>query len=259
MNHTDKSPGIQPRMGLLLLAFFLLVAVSAGLTFWGIDQQKQDGLTINLAGRQRMYIQQMTRLALEIERNPAPQPKTELQRVASDFSQTLLAFRDGGEVPYLENQFIELFPSQDQQIQAQIDLIAQNWENFQTILDQLAALPSGSPEFEASIQKLETQSPQLIEQADMLVRQYEALSTARLKQLRIIQMGFVGAALALLAAGALITRSSILAPLTVPGHVRRSDRVWRFGNAGEPFRSTGSALTWEYPGEHACQNVSFKS
>ena len=200
-------------MGLLLLAFFLLVAVSAGLTFWGIDQQKQDGLTINLAGRQRMYIQQMTRLALEIERNPAPQPKTELQRVASDFSQTLLAFRDGGEVPYLENQFIELFPSQDQQIQAQIDLIAQNWENFQTNLDQLTALPSGSPEFEASIQKLETQSPQLIEQADTLVRQYEALSTARLKQLRIIQMGFVGAALALLAAGALITRSSILAPL----------------------------------------------
>ncbi len=82
MIRSDKSSGIQPRMGMLLLAFFLLVVVSAGLTFWGIDQQKQDGLIINLAGRQRMFIQQMTRLALEIELSPASQPQNELLSVA---------------------------------------------------------------------------------------------------------------------------------------------------------------------------------
>src|SRR3970040_2221163 len=60
---TTKFATIQGRMGLLFLAFFLLVSVSAGLTFWGIETQKTDALVINLAGRQRMLIQQMTRLA----------------------------------------------------------------------------------------------------------------------------------------------------------------------------------------------------
>jgi len=200
-------------MGLLLMAFFLLVAVSAGLTFWAIDQQKQDGLIINLAGRQRMFIQQMTRLALEVDRGPAAQPKAELQRVASDFTQTLLAFRDGGLVPYQADQVVELLPSQDPQVQAQIDRIAQNWDNLQTHIDRIISLPPGSPEFTTSVQEIERLSSQLIEQADALVRQYEALSAGKLNRLRLIQIGFVVAALFLMGAGAFVTRSSLLAPL----------------------------------------------
>ncbi len=71
LRSTKITSGIEFKIGLLLLAFFLLVAISAGLTFWGIAQQQQDGLIINLAGRQRMFIQQMTRLALELERGPS--------------------------------------------------------------------------------------------------------------------------------------------------------------------------------------------
>jgi two-component system nitrate/nitrite sensor histidine kinase NarX len=200
-------------MGLLLLAFFLLVVVSAGLTFWGINQQKQDGLIINLAGRQRMFIQQMTRLALEIERSPTSQPKAELEQVSSDFSRTLRAFRDGGQAPYQDTQAVQLRPIKDPQILSQIDQIEQDWGDFQANLDILVHQPPGSSGFEKSIQKVEAQSPLLIQQADKLVRQYEALSTSRLNRLRIIQTGFVGAALILLGVGALVTRRSILKPL----------------------------------------------
>jgi two-component system, NarL family, nitrate/nitrite sensor histidine kinase NarX len=208
-----KTTGVQPRMGLLLLAFFLLVIVSAGLTFWGIDQQKQDGLIINLAGRQRMFIQQMTRLALEIERSPDNLPKSELERVMSDFSETLLAFRDGGQAPYQANRVIQLQIVQDPHIQDQIGQIEQSWADFQANLDILLHQPSNSAAFEASIRNVETQSPLLIQQADALVRQYEALSIFRLNRLRIIQIGFAGAALILLGFGALVTRRSILTPL----------------------------------------------
>lgn len=209
----EKSTGIQPRMGMLLLALFLLVVVSAGLTFWGIDQQKQDGLIINLAGRQRMFIQQMTRLALEIERSPASQLNAELEQVASDFSQTLRAFREGGPVPYQDNQAVQLRPLQDAQILSQIDQIEQGWSEFRANLDNLIRQPPGSPAFEESIREIEAQSPLLIQKADTLVRQYEALSASRLNRLRIIQIGFVLAASILLGVGAVIVRRSILAPL----------------------------------------------
>jgi nitrate/nitrite-specific signal transduction histidine kinase len=232
----DKSSGIQPRMGLLLLAFFLLVAVSAGLTFRGIDQQKQDGMIINLAGRQRMFIQQMTRLALEIEKRPDAQLISELQGVEKDFYQTLSALRDGGQVPYQADQIVVLNPAQDQQVLAQIDRIAQLWENYHAGLERLIKLAPGDVEFEAVIQNLEALSPQLIGEADRLVQEYEALSTGKLNRLRIIQIGFVGAALFLLGAGALITRSSILAPLQAL--VAAASRIGA-GNLETPVASSG--------------------
>lgn len=213
MAHLEKSTGIQPRMGMLLLALFLLVVVSAGLTFWGIDQQKQDGLVINLAGRQRMFILQMTRLALEIERSPASQLNAELEQVASDFSQTLHAFRVGGQVPYQDSQMVQLSPLHDTQILSQIDQIEQGWSDFQANLDELIRQPPGNPAFEKSIQEIETQSPLLIQKADTLVRQYEALSTSKLNRLRIIQIGFVLTAFIILGAGAVSVRRSILTPL----------------------------------------------
>jgi nitrate/nitrite-specific signal transduction histidine kinase len=232
----NKPSGIQPRMGLLLLAFFLLVVVSAGLTFWGIDQQKQDGLIINLAGRQRMFIQQMTRLALEIEISPASQPQSELLSVASYFSQTLSALRNGGQVPYQGDQIVLLYPAQDSQVLAQIDQIAALWEDYQASLERLVNLPPGDAQFAETIQQIESLSPQLIEQADRLVRQYDALSTGKLNRLRLFQIGFVGAALLLLGAGALITRSSILAPLQAL--VAAASRIGA-GNLETPVASRG--------------------
>jgi nitrate/nitrite-specific signal transduction histidine kinase len=61
-----KFTSIQNRLGLFFLAFFLLVSVSVGATFWGIQAQRDDALVINLGGRQRMLTQQMTRLAVEM-------------------------------------------------------------------------------------------------------------------------------------------------------------------------------------------------
>ncbi len=51
--------GIRARLGLIFLSFAFLVTISAGATFWSLETQKQDALVINLAGRQRMLLQQM--------------------------------------------------------------------------------------------------------------------------------------------------------------------------------------------------------
>src|SRR5690606_39851687 len=70
---SESRMSLQNRLGLLLLAFLLLMTVSVAATARVVTDQREDALVINLAGRQRMLIQQMTRDALQIElgRDPA--------------------------------------------------------------------------------------------------------------------------------------------------------------------------------------------
>ncbi len=137
----------------------------------------------------------------------------ELAQVVESFSQTLQALKEGGPAPYQEGQFVQLRPIQNAGSLDQIDRIQSGWSEFQANLSVLVNQTPGSPAFEAGIQQLETQSPALIQQADILVRQYESLATARLNRLRLIQIGFVVAAVILLGAGGYATRRSIISPL----------------------------------------------
>jgi len=110
-------------MGLLFTAFFLLVTVSVGATFWGIEAQKKDALVINLAGRQRMLVQQTTRLALEIEKSKDDSQVTALQEVSNAFEQTLRASTNGGLAPYLPGSTVEVPAPYDVELRDQLQQV----------------------------------------------------------------------------------------------------------------------------------------
>jgi methyl-accepting chemotaxis protein len=65
-----RNKSIRGRLGLLFLAFVLLVSFSVGATYWSVSTQRKDALIINLAGRQRMLTQKMTWLALAQPEDP---------------------------------------------------------------------------------------------------------------------------------------------------------------------------------------------
>ncbi|MGC8855330.1 MAG: type IV pili methyl-accepting chemotaxis transducer N-terminal domain-containing protein [Anaerolineae bacterium] len=89
---------LRGRFTLLFVAFVLLVLVSVGATYIGLETQRQDALIINLAGRQRMLIQQMGRLAFEAGAGQDT-VNAALQESEKMFTQTLQALRDGGAGP----------------------------------------------------------------------------------------------------------------------------------------------------------------
>jgi len=97
---------LRVRIGLLFLAFFALVSITVAATFWAVDTQKQDALVVNLAGRQRMLVQQMTKDALRIEKGREKAHVLALQESARTFEQTLWAFTNGGQAPYLPDQTV---------------------------------------------------------------------------------------------------------------------------------------------------------
>ncbi len=201
---------LQVQFTVLFTTFVLLVMTSVGATYWGLQTQQQDALVINLAGRQRMLIQQMTRLALQSQ-NGDEAALAVLKDSERMFSQTLSALRDGGSALYLADRVVNLPSTQDAQLLAALDEQQTSWDAFRTTLGDIT---SSSPENFASLQAiLEEQSDDLVQKADVVVRLYETNSTAKVNRLRVIQVTFLVCALALLAVGAWLTRRSLLKPL----------------------------------------------
>lgn len=209
---------VQGRFTLLFLTFVMLITISVGLTFWGIDTQKKDALVINLAGRQRMLVQQMTRLAEGLASGSSQGYSQDLLESAQTFEGTLNALQYGGQAPYLPGQLVDVPAPRSVEVWNQLSQVRQTWELFHTELDDLVGQPLGSSDLAENLQAVQSMSPQLVAQADAAVRFFEAESTQKLNRLWSIQIAFFISALALVAVGVWITRISVLQPLQVFGH-----------------------------------------
>lgn len=202
---------LRGRMGILLLAFFLLVSVSTAATAWAIDTQKEDAIVINLAGRQRMLIQQMTTETLLIERGEGH--ASTLDETASIFDDALWAFIGGGEAPYLSGRVVTVPAAQDPEIISKLHEVHHAWDKFRAHLEVVRTASPGSLEFVSALEAVEGQSPLLIQKTDDVVRAFEAASAKKVARLRWIQASFFVSALALLITGSLAIRRLIINPL----------------------------------------------
>lgn len=229
---------ISLKMGLVFLFFAVLVLVSVGVTFWGLDNQKVDAVLINLAGRQRMLVQQMTRLALEIESQGLDSHLPELVYSQQTFEQTLRALGAGGSAPYLLDQSVDLPPTTSEEIIAQIDQVEQTWLTFQAQLEIIKNAAPGSQAFGDALRSLQVISPTLVEQSDRVVRLYESQSTAKITTLRWVQIAFLISALALLLYGVYITNQFVIHPLRALGAAAREIGA---GDLEAPVRVAGDA------------------
>lgn len=199
---------LQVQLTILFTAFVLLVLVSVGVTYWGLQAQQQDALVINLAGRQRMLIQQMTRLTLQLQAGDET-ALAALRETEQIFIQTLSALRNGGPAPYLMNNVVNLPATHDSQALEALHDVEFSWDQYRSTLDAMTTSSES-----ASLQLVLTQqSDDLVQKADSVVRLYEATSIAKVKRLLVIQIVFLVFAIMLLAVGAWMTRRSLLKPL----------------------------------------------
>lgn len=210
-----KINSIQSRLILLFIAFVLLVAVSAGGTIWSLNAQRTDAVVINIAGRQRMLIQQMTRLVQEINNNSRSGLDTELFDSISMFDKTLIALKYGGQAPYRQDQSVEIPPPTSLEIQNQLDLVEQTWDEFHSGLITITQEEPSSLKFTSAVDYVESNSPYILEQVDSTVRLFERETTEKLIRVRGFQIGFTLSAFLLLILGGWVTKTSVLNPLRI--------------------------------------------
>lgn len=208
-----KHDRIQGKLGLLFWAFFALVIVAVSVTFWSLESQQQDALTINLAGRQRMLAQQMARQALEMSLGDREATVVALNESIQIFDQTLVALQNGGAAPYLPGRTVDVQAARDDSVRDQLARIHQTWLLYQDNLENILNSDPASPAFLAASESTRALSAQLLEQSDGAVRLYEQISNQKLSRLRWIQAIFLVCALILLGSGGWIVRRSILYPV----------------------------------------------
>lgn len=191
---------LSSQLSIIFMGFLLLVIVSPVVTFRLAQTQRNDSVIVNLAGRQRMRVQQMMRLALMDPDNP------ELHKTAIDFEQTLTALTNGGAVMDGDGRAHILPPTSDPVIRNQLEDVAAFWPIYRNNL----TLPVNGPQ-------LESESAVLLSRLDDIVSAFE--SRAQLNNIRLwgAQIAFWSAALLLLVWGYRLVRHQLLQPLAELG------------------------------------------
>jgi len=188
--------------------FFLLVSISAAALFVGLRAQADDALVINLAGRQRMLVQQMTRLANDAQHANA---RNDLQHTMSAFQEALDALHFGGEVHYPAEEAVRVPPTADAEIAQQLARVENTWQGFQAQLNLSAAGAGSDQETKAA---REAFSFDLLRETDVSVRLFQQRADRRVAVLQGIEIAFLISALLLLLTGGWIVSRSILRPLS---------------------------------------------
>lgn len=230
---------VQGRIALLCLAFFLLASVSVATTSWILETEKADAQIINLAGRQRMLVEQITNHVLWLEK-PAPnittQHKLALRKTIAAFEQSLQALTNRGQTPNTLAGMADVPALRQPEIRAGLERVAQTWQILRRHLDVALNSNPDDPEFITAAQAIYQTSPRLVQQVDDVVNLYQINSTQKTALLRQTQAAFFVSALILLAVGFLAIKKSIVDPLRALGLV--AERIGQ-GDFSTPVAVSG--------------------
>jgi two-component system nitrate/nitrite sensor histidine kinase NarX len=204
---------IRAKLGVFFLGFLLLGAGSVTATFITIRTQAADARVINLAGRQRMLTQEMTKAVLGIARDPTSDYRAELDEAAYLFDRTLTALLDGGSAPY-GGETVTLPPAKDTAIHTQLGVVAELWNQFRQGVETVQTADPESAVFASAVREIESLSPVILQEMDQVVRLCEAAAELKLVRLSTIQALFFVSAVGLLVAGYLLTQRTIVNPLS---------------------------------------------
>ena len=130
---------IKYKLGLITLGMSLIIIFMFLDTWWVTGKQKNDGLVINLAGRQRMLSQKMTKeiLLFQMEKVQTGQINSELaegvRNTMKVFDKTLAALKDSGNAPMsldLKNMEYRNCPKAREPAYGQLEKVNKIWKDF---------------------------------------------------------------------------------------------------------------------------------
>ncbi|MEE9614514.1 MAG: type IV pili methyl-accepting chemotaxis transducer N-terminal domain-containing protein, partial [Thermodesulfobacteriota bacterium] len=169
-----------------------------------VGMMQKQGLpakTINIAGRQRMLTQKMTKEALALDMGAAT--IEEFFATVALFDKTLGGLVNG-------DAELGLRPVQDPAILSQLGKVREEWKPFKANAEKLAEAAVGVERYTGYI--LANNVP-LLKEANVAVGQYEADSAGKISSLKKMQMGFFLLTLALFGVGWVFLSRIIIQPV----------------------------------------------
>lgn len=179
----------------LFLVFDLGVLI---LNFYTSSEISVDAVGVNLAGRQRMLSQRVTKSLLELERAPASSPVAansllELRNTYTLFDTTLAAFMNGGETTGGDGRAVLLAPVGDERGRTALVEAQKTWQPLRAALE--AVLRGDADALPAAVRLATTTNLALLRLMNDLTTALENVAAGKADRLRLIQT--VGITLAL--------------------------------------------------------------
>lgn len=239
---------IQGRMLLIFAAFALLLGGLVGATRSVLATQADDGVLVNLAGRERMLSQKMTKESLQLttallagRTANVSQYRETLRSTIQVFETTLLSLRDGGPAPTnLDMTRMRQLPAAETEaIRAQFDDAVKKWTPLKAHLVAIMTSDVPTPQdIEAVIQ----QNVPLLTSLNVAVDLMQGESERKVSTLGIIQTVSLLLGLGLVVFGVMIARSTIARPIM---ELAAAARAMSTGNLNVEFRSKGTSEVQE--------------
>lgn len=172
------------RLVLAVATFVLLDLGTLAFSYTIAHQVERDAVAINLAGRQRMLSQRITKAALlatNPQRSTVQRTKSasELNQAFQTFRQTLSAFSQGGETIGGDGRPVQL-----DRVQGQAALLV---GEVHGLLNHWPDIPAGATELEEFSQFMNDRNGDILDLMNQLTTELERQSIASVSRLRIAQ------------------------------------------------------------------------
>ncbi len=198
-----KSWKIRAKLALVLSVVGVVFAGSIYGVFSALKSQDSDAVIVNLAGRQRMLSQKMTKEALGVAKDAEDKDAylVALGGTASLFDRTLNALLDGGKTTGGGGDPIILPATGDAEIRKQLAVVQGIWDPFHAAVKSVMTNPPGQADFVTSLKHIEANSIPLLKNMNKAVGMYETVSRGKLATVKMLMFALLG--LAGLAGGAI--------------------------------------------------------
>jgi len=215
---------IKHKLGLAIIGMSAIIIGMFLITWWVTEKQKHDGMIINIAGRQRMLSQQISKeiLLLQIKKTKTGAADPELSKKIREkikiFDITLTALQNSGDAPLsidLENTKYRKCPKAGEPAFSQLKQVDKIWKEFSGHAD--AVLRNGE-KFDESLKWIVENNSLLLKEMNTAVTMMQKQSEKRVTNLLSSQ--FAGIFLGIC--------SMIFAILTVFSIIKRMEKVKNF-------------------------------
>ncbi len=193
---------IRYKLGLVAGGLSLIIVLMFAVTFYTTAQQKSDGLVINLAGRQRMLTQKMTKELLlyirQSETKPSGKQTNELDDLRRSvrntikiFDMTLRALADSGKAPMSldpDNTTYRECPKATGNVALQLAKVKLLWKNFYPHMEKIL---SGEDRNEESVAFVKSNNMHLLASMNKAVMLMQKQSEKRVSALILYQAVFI--------------------------------------------------------------------
>jgi methyl-accepting chemotaxis protein len=231
---------IGSRIALMHACYFVLLTTLVLATVVLLEQQKDDGLVVNLSGRQRMLTQRMTHQLLtfgsQVEEGRDTQAERALVHSSMQvFETTLLALKDGGPAPLdLQMVNVRITPPATRAVAGQLGRVLQLYSGYSQKAHDI--LDGDEAARVAGVRYVTDHNTELLSEMNAAVNLMQAEAERRVSLLYVVQGGALGLSLVLIWVLSGITRRTVVEPLRELNQA--SDAMSR-GDVYRPIRTRG--------------------